>query len=94
MFNYISGVVITFICLGVIFNFIKNFNFYWYYKDEEFLYWVWCVVVSVFWFIFIPIALVILIIYLLKLLTDLIAKGMLKIINKRKLKKESKDVVC
>ena len=92
MFSYISGVVITFICLGVIFNFIKNFDPQWYYKDDEFLYWVGCVVASVFWFIFIPVSLVILVIYLLKLLTDLIAKGILKIINKRKLKKESKDV--
>lgn len=92
MFSYISGVVITFICLGVIFNFIKNFDHQWYDEDEECWWWFWCVVASIVWFFSIPIALILILTYLLKLLTDLIAKGILKIINKRKLKKESKDV--
>ena len=92
MFSYISGVVITFICLGVIFNFIKNFDPQWYDEDEECWWWFWCVVASIVRFFSIPIALILILIYLLKLLTDLIAKGILKIINKRKLKKESKDV--
>lgn len=92
MFSYISGVVITFICLGVIFNFIKNFDPQWYDEDEEWCWWFWCVVASIFWFFSVPITLILILIYLLKLLTDLIAKGILKIVNKRKLKKESKDV--
>ena len=95
MFNYLLSVAVAFVFFGFIFNILKkthrNTLFKNYGDDDLTALWVVVGVLSVFWFIAIPVGVVFLVLFLLKLLTDKIADITLNLINKRKLKKQSKQ---
>lgn len=95
MFNYLLSVAVCFVFFGFIFNILKkthrNTLFKNYGDDDLTALWVVVGVLSVFWFIAIPAGVVFLVLFLLKLLTDKIADITLNTINKRKLKKQSKQ---
>ena len=95
MFNYFLSVTVAFVVFGFIFNILKKVYrdtlFYNFDNDELFYFWILIVIISGLWFISVPILCVCLILYLLKLLTDKIADCTLNFINKRKLKKQSKQ---
>lgn len=97
MFNYLLSVVVAFVFFGFIFNILKkthrNTLFKNYCDDDLSSLWVVVGVLSVAWFITIPVGVVFLVLFLLKLLTDKIADITLNTINKRKLKKQSKQEI-
>jgi len=95
MFNYLLSVAVAFVFFGFIFNILKKTHkntLFKNYSDDE-LSFLWAVVgvLSVAWFLAIPVGIVFLVLFLLKLLTDKIADITLNLINKRKLKKQSKQ---
>lgn len=95
MFNYLLSVAVAFVFFGFIFNILKkthrNTLFKNFYDDELSFLWVVVGVLSFAWCLAIPVGIVFLVLFLLKLLTDKIADITLHIINKRKLKKQSKQ---
>lgn len=97
MFNYSLSVAVAFVFFGFIFNILKKTHrntLLKNYEDEELSYmWVIVAILALAWFFAIPVAVVFLVLFLLKLLTDKIADITLNIINKRKLKKQSKQEI-
>lgn len=97
MFNYSLSVAVAFVFFGFIFNILKKTHrntLFKNYEDEELSYmWVIVAILALAWFFAIPVAVVFLVLFLLKLLTDKIADITLNIINKRKLKKQSKQEI-
>ena len=95
MFNYLLIVAVAFVFFGFIFNILKkthrNTLFKNYYDDELSFLWIVVGILSVAWFLTIPVGIVFLVLFLLKLLTDKLADITLNLINKRKLKKQSKQ---
>ena len=86
---------LVFTLFGFIFNILKKTHRNTLFKnyDDDELSFLWAVVgvLSVAWFLAIPVGIVFLVLFLLKLLTDKIADITLHLINKRKLKKQSKQ---
>lgn len=97
MFNYLLSVAVAFIFFGFIFNVLKKTHrdtIFKNFEDEELVFfWFIIIICSAVWFITIPLGVMCLVIFLLKLLTDKIADSTLNLINKRKLKKQSKQEI-
>lgn len=97
MFNYLLSVAVAFIFFGYIFNILKKTHrdtLFKNFEDEELVFfWFIVIICAAVWFITIPILALCLVIFLLKLFTDKIADSTLSFINKRKLKKQSKQEI-
>lgn len=95
MFNYLLSVAVAFIFYGTILNIVRKVEPSWYSKKEFGGNGGWIVVTicSFAWFFSVPILLTILILFVLKLLTDKISDSTLSFLNKRKLKKQSKQEI-
>lgn len=97
MFNYLLSVAVAFIFFGFIFNVLKKTHrdtIFKNFEDEELVFfWFIIIICSAVWFITIPLGAMCLVIFLLKLLTDKITDSTLNLINKRKLKKQSKQEI-
>lgn len=82
MFAYFLSVALCFIVLGTIYNALKGFGKV--NPDDEDNGWIWVMIVvaSAVWFIAVPVLSVLFVLFLLKLLTDSIAKFILKVAKK------------
>lgn len=78
MFAYFLSVSICFIILGTIYNALKGFKKINPDSGENLLSWFLIGVASALWVVTIPSLFVVVILYILKLLTDIIAKFILK----------------
>lgn len=82
MFAYFLSVAVCFIVLGTIYNALKGFGKINPNYDDNGWLWPLIVAASALWFIAIPVLSVLFVLFLLKLLTDFIAKFILKVAKK------------
>lgn len=82
MFAYFLSVAVCFIVLGTIYNALKGFGKINPNDDDNGWLWALIVAASVLWFIAVPVLSVLFVLFLLKLLTDSIAKFILKVAKK------------
>lgn len=92
MFGFVLSACVTFIILGVIRNVLKAFytgkknrsDLLYIFASDDMAAMAWCIIAacSLFWFITIPVSFIVLLIFVLKLLTDCLAKVIIKKFSK------------
>lgn len=82
MFAYFLSVAVCFIVLGTIYNALKGFGKIKPDNDDNVWLWIIIVAASVLWPIAVPVLSALFVLFLLKLLTDSIAKFILKVAKK------------